>query len=78
MNLYALPDPTRSTFQPWDPLSDEAISTVLKITTDQKYWEKVSAYYSEENHETAMIQDNVSCVKSICMTFIDYLRHQSG
>ncbi|KAF5355656.1 hypothetical protein D9756_004216 [Leucocoprinus leucothites] len=65
VKLYMLPDLTASTFHPWDPMSHEVISAVTEVTTDQKFWEKVSTYYSEENHETAMIQDNVSCVKSI-------------
>ncbi|XP_006454756.1 hypothetical protein AGABI2DRAFT_215246, partial [Agaricus bisporus var. bisporus H97] len=65
VDMYRVPDPIRSTFQPWDSLCDESISTVLDITTDQKYWEKISVYYSEENQESVMIQDNVSCVKSI-------------
>lgn len=33
---------------------------------DPSYWEQLAVYYSEENHETNITQDNVSCVKSIC------------
>ncbi|KXN83586.1 Proteasome activator complex subunit 4 [Leucoagaricus sp. SymC.cos] len=65
VKLYMPPDLTKSTFQPWDLPSHGAISAVIEVTTHQKFWENVSAYYSEENHESAMIQDNVSCVKSI-------------
>ncbi|KAJ3576138.1 hypothetical protein NP233_g640 [Leucocoprinus birnbaumii] len=65
VKLYMLPDLTTSTFHPWDATSSEAISAMLDSTTRQKFWEKLSVYYSEENHETAMLQDNVSCVKSI-------------
>ncbi len=78
VELYTLPDSTRSTFQPWDPSSGEAVSSVAKITTDQTFWEKLSTYYAEENHESAMIQDNVSCVKSICMSRFNCPRHQCG
>jgi len=67
VKLYMLPHSTKSTFSSWDPASQEIISVVIETTTQQKFWEKVSAYYAEENHETVIIQDNVSCVKSICM-----------
>jgi len=67
IKLYMLPHLTKSTFSPWDSTSPEVISAAIETTTQQKFWEKVSAHYAEENHETAIIQDNVSCVKSICM-----------
>ncbi|KAF9568562.1 hypothetical protein CPC08DRAFT_679680 [Agrocybe pediades] len=65
ISLYALPDSERSTFQPWEEASNDVIAAVREITTDKEYWENVATYYSEENHETSIIQDNVSCVKSI-------------
>lgn len=61
-----LPDPTESTFQPWESASEDAIQAVREIATNSQYWEDLSTYYAEENHETTIIQDNVSCVKSIC------------
>ncbi len=64
--LYELPHKSNSTFQPWDSASEDAIDAVREIATDPQYWENLSLYYSEENHETTIIQDNVSCVKSIC------------
>ncbi|KAF9535513.1 hypothetical protein CPB83DRAFT_841889 [Crepidotus variabilis] len=71
VSLYLPPDATRSTFLPWEPGSLEAIQAIRDITTTSKFWEDVSVYYSEENHETTIIQDNVSCVKSIFQTLED-------
>ncbi|KAF8887958.1 hypothetical protein CPB84DRAFT_1816581 [Gymnopilus junonius] len=65
ISLYALPHTTKSTFQPWESDSTDAIQAVSEITTDSEFWEDLSVYYSEENHETSITQDNVSCVKSI-------------
>jgi len=33
---------------------------------DPDWWKRVLVFYSEENHETSIIQDDVSVVKSIC------------
>ncbi|KAF9472467.1 hypothetical protein BDN70DRAFT_886944 [Pholiota conissans] len=63
--LYMQPHSSESTFQPWESASEDAIQAVREITTGSEYWENLSTYYSEENHETTIIQDNVSCVKSI-------------
>ncbi|EDR15426.1 uncharacterized protein LACBIDRAFT_301740 [Laccaria bicolor S238N-H82] len=60
-----LPDAVASTFSPWESASADAIEVVRELVTDPTYWETVSTYYSEENHETTIVQDNVSCVKSI-------------
>lgn len=66
VSLYTLPQTSRSTFQPWEQASADAVQAVREVTTDPEYWENMSMYYSEENHETTIIQDNVSFVKSIC------------
>lgn len=58
-----------STFQPWEADSAKAIDEVRNITTSPKFWENVSVYYAEENHETTIILDNVSCIKSICKLY---------
>ncbi|KAF9014988.1 hypothetical protein BDQ17DRAFT_1418116 [Cyathus striatus] len=63
--LYKPPHLLKSTFQPWEPESADAIHAVRKLVIDPLYWEKIASYYSEENHETTITQDNVSCVKSI-------------
>ncbi|KAF8203239.1 hypothetical protein BJ912DRAFT_842338 [Pholiota molesta] len=62
--LFMLPHASESTFL-WESASEDAIQAIREITTASKYWENLSTYYSEENHETTIIQDNVSCVKSI-------------
>jgi len=66
VSLYTLPHASRSTFQPWEPRSADAVQAIREITTDPEYWVNMSTYYSEENQETTIIQDNVSVVKSVC------------
>ncbi|RDB28522.1 Proteasome activator complex subunit 4 [Hypsizygus marmoreus] len=65
ITLYKPPSPTKSTFRPWEPASQDAIEAVRESVTDPEYWEKLAGHFSEENHETSVTQDNVSCVKSI-------------
>jgi len=66
VSLYMPPDDTTSTFAPWDQSSQDAIDILRQVVNTPSFWESLSTYYSEENHETAIIQDDVSCVKSIC------------
>lgn len=66
ISLYKLPHSTESTFQPWEAGSADAIDAIREIVTHGKYWEDLAVYYAEENHETTVIQDDISCVKSIC------------
>ncbi|KAF8807238.1 hypothetical protein BYT27DRAFT_7232792 [Phlegmacium glaucopus] len=65
VSLYLSPHSSKSTFEPWEAASEDSIQAIREMTTDPKYWENLSTYYSEENHETTITQDNVSCVKSI-------------
>ncbi|KAM6497955.1 hypothetical protein JOM56_005903 [Amanita muscaria] len=65
VTLYMLPDGTKSTFAPWDEASQDALKMLRQIVTQSSFWEKLSTYYSEENNESSIIQDDVSCVKSI-------------
>ncbi|KAK2462050.1 hypothetical protein APHAL10511_006513 [Amanita phalloides] len=65
MSLYMLPDDTKSTFAPWDESSHDALYALRQVVNKASFWESLSTYYSEENHETVIIQDDVSCVKSI-------------
>ena len=73
VSLYLSPHSSKSTFEPWEAASEDVIQAIREMTTDSKYWENLSTYYSEENHETTMTQDNVSCVKSICEFLSDNL-----
>ena len=68
IELYQAPDGTKSTFQPWETCSQDAITAFREWAMDPSSWEQLAGYYSEENLETVITQDNVSCVKSICMT----------
>jgi len=66
VSLYTVPHTSQSTFQPWEPASADAVQAIREAATDPENWENMSMYNSEENHETTIIQDNVSLVKSIC------------
>ncbi|KAJ4476693.1 hypothetical protein J3R30DRAFT_3704168 [Lentinula aciculospora] len=59
------PHPTLPSLLPWESASQEAVSSASKIATSPAFWKKVNKYLSEENSETSMTQDNVSCIKSI-------------
>ncbi|KAJ3811833.1 hypothetical protein F5876DRAFT_38753 [Lentinula aff. lateritia] len=63
--LYEPPHPTRSSLLPWESASQEAVSAASQIVTHPEFWEKLNKYLSEENSETSITQDNVSCIKSI-------------
>ncbi|KAJ7042558.1 hypothetical protein C8F04DRAFT_1076309 [Mycena alexandri] len=65
VSLYQAPDPTASTFQPWETPSADAIATVREIALTPAFWKQLAMYFSEENHEVAIIMDNVSYVKTI-------------
>jgi proteasome activator subunit 4 len=65
---YSVPDEFRSTFQPWEAASQGAVDVVRRATTQEAFWKKLSGRYSEENHQTTVTQDNISCVKSICLS----------
>ncbi|KAJ7785985.1 hypothetical protein B0H16DRAFT_1488812 [Mycena metata] len=65
VTLYRVPHPTASTFQPWETASADAIATVREIALTPAFWKQLAMYFSEENHEVAIIMDNVSYVKTI-------------
>jgi proteasome activator subunit 4 len=67
ITLYKPPDFSKSTFKPWEKASEDAVTAVRELAKDPSFWKKLSTYYAEENHEVVITQDNVSCVKSICM-----------
>ncbi|KAJ7597613.1 hypothetical protein C8J56DRAFT_1001469 [Mycena floridula] len=65
ISLYKPSDQSKSTFLPWETASQDAISVVREQALDTAFWKKLQLYFAEENHETTLTQDNVSCVKSI-------------
>ncbi|KAJ4489583.1 hypothetical protein C8J55DRAFT_557490 [Lentinula edodes] len=65
ISLYEPPHPTHSSLLPWESASQEAVSAASQIATRPEFWKKLNKYLSEENSETSMTQDNVSCIKSI-------------
>ena len=61
---YSPPHTNTPTFQ-WELGSQDAISCLHEMAKDADFWEKVSGYFAEENHESTVVQDHISCVKSI-------------
>ena len=61
-----VPDVVKSTYQPWEPASQEAVKAVRELATTKQFWEDLVTYYGEENHESTVVQDNIATVKSIC------------
>lgn len=64
--LYASPAQEKSSFQPWEPTSQQALESVRAIVLEEDFWERLSDHYAEENHQESTTLDNISCVKSIC------------
>ncbi|KAJ7462702.1 hypothetical protein B0H11DRAFT_2310714 [Mycena galericulata] len=65
ISVFKVPDAVKSTFQPWETLSDPAVAAVRDIALTTAFWKQLAMYFSEENHEVTIIMDNVSYVKSI-------------
>ncbi|KAI0639143.1 hypothetical protein C8Q77DRAFT_1152142 [Trametes polyzona] len=65
VDCFLAPHPTKSTFQPWDAGSDEAISVIRELAKDSSFWKKLSTHYSAENSSDVILQDNLCCIKSI-------------
>ncbi|KAJ7130046.1 hypothetical protein C8R43DRAFT_1025561 [Mycena crocata] len=65
ISLYNLPHATRSTFQPWESLSEAAVTAVRERALSPSFWAQLANHFSEENSEVAIIIDDVSYVKSI-------------
>lgn len=61
---YKLPHELKSTFE-WEPSSAEALSCLREVVVDADFWKKLSGHFAEENHEGTVVQDHISCVKSI-------------
>ncbi|OBZ79723.1 Proteasome activator complex subunit 4 [Grifola frondosa] len=64
VDCFVIPDPTKSPFE-WDVGSRETLAAIREVVNDSSYWKQLSAHYSAENHAEVIVQDNVSCVKSI-------------
>ncbi|KAK7064490.1 membrane protein [Favolaschia claudopus] len=71
VSLYKLSDGQKSAFQPWESSSGEAIATMRDITLAPSFWKQLATYFSEENHEVAIVVDNVSYIKSIFQVLED-------
>jgi len=49
----------------WESGSEDAICCMREMAKDADFWDKVSGYFAEENHESTVLHDHISCVKSI-------------
>ncbi|KAI0768547.1 hypothetical protein BD413DRAFT_614418 [Trametes elegans] len=65
IDYFLAPHTTKSTFQPWDADSDEAVATIREMVKDESFWRSLSTHYSAENSSDVILQDNLCCVKSI-------------
>lgn len=66
MTFYAGPDLKKSTFQPWEKESEDTIAVAQELATSPEFWERLATHFSSETLAGSVVQDNVSCVKSIC------------
>ncbi|KAH7923993.1 hypothetical protein BV22DRAFT_1196262 [Leucogyrophana mollusca] len=60
----AQPQLTTPTFV-WEKVSESTVACVREIALDANFWKKLTTHFAEENHETVVVQDHISCVKSI-------------
>ncbi|KIY51373.1 hypothetical protein FISHEDRAFT_37518 [Fistulina hepatica ATCC 64428] len=65
IDVIAMPDTVKSTFLPWDPTSAGALDELRKVATTTAFWNNLAVYYAEEGTDSSIVQDDVSCVKSI-------------
>ncbi|CDO70270.1 hypothetical protein BN946_scf184942.g70 [Trametes cinnabarina] len=65
VDYFLAPDPIKSTFQPWDTNSDDAVEAIRALALQSSFWKKLSTHYSTENSSEVILQDNLCCVKSI-------------
>ena len=63
---FLAPDATKFALTPWDEGSQAAVDALREVATDAEFWKNLSTHYSSENNSEVCVQDNMSCVKSIC------------
>ncbi|KAG1755021.1 uncharacterized protein EDB91DRAFT_1096855 [Suillus paluster] len=64
LTTHKPPHGLKSTFE-WESSSAEAVSCLREVTVNADFWQNLSGHFAEENHETVVVQDHISCVKSI-------------
>jgi proteasome activator subunit 4 len=70
---FLLP-PTSTTPVSYDyPEGRPALEVFRKEVMQSSFWEKLVKHYTSENHSEVIIQDNASCVKSICQCLLFYV-----
>jgi proteasome activator subunit 4 len=76
IDLFVIPNGTKSIFEPWDSSTLDNIDVYREIADDPSFWKKLSKHFSSENHAQVITQDHVSCVKSILQLLNDHpLKH---
>lgn len=66
---FLAPDSTQFSPPSWEAGSQEALKALREVTLKPSFWKDLSTHYSSENHSDVCVQDNISCVKSICELF---------
>ncbi|KAJ3490476.1 hypothetical protein NLI96_g1377 [Meripilus lineatus] len=64
-NAYLAPDPEKYPFPHADQASEEAVGVIREIAQKESFWKELKTHYSSENNAEVIVQDDVSCVKSI-------------
>ena len=67
-DFFLSPDKKKSTFQPWESASLDAVNAIKNVVKRREYWERLATHYAEENNNDTVTQDNIAAVKSICTT----------
>lgn len=68
-DAYLTPDFDKYPFPHGDEASKEAVAVVREVAHKASFWKELSTHYSSENNAEVIVQDDVSCVKSICKPF---------
>ena len=63
---FLAPDATAFSITPWEEGCQEALAAMREVALQSDFWSSLSDHFSAENHSDVCVQDNISCVKSIC------------
>lgn len=66
VSAYLAPPASSPVLLPWAEDCQDAVQAIRDVVTQPKFWQKLTKHYSSENHSEVIVQDNASCVKSIC------------
>ncbi|KAI0076264.1 hypothetical protein K474DRAFT_1757648 [Panus rudis PR-1116 ss-1] len=64
-DAFLAPDNEKYALLPWAKSCEETVRVIRDVSKKADFWQSLSTHYSSENHSDVILQDNVSCVKSI-------------